>query len=519
VQQRWQIGADIKSQGGRAAEYVRASTDHQKYSTQNQAEAISAYAAQRNLTIVRTYADEGRSGLDISGRAALRDLIRDVRQGCADFRFILVYDVSRWGRFQDADESAYYEFICKEAGIQVCYCAEQFENDGSLSSTMLKNIKRIMAGEFSRDLSTKVFIGQCRIVKLGFWHGGMPGYGLRRELLDERGISKGVLQYGQQKSLQADRVIIRPGPLCEVRIVKRVFRSFVTSKKSVTEIAAELNADQIATTRGNRWSAQTIDKILKNETYIGNIVFNRTSYKLKQRAVSNPADMWIRRDGALKGIVSTNLFAKAQELLVRRGQRLSDQDKLDRLSALWRKKGHLSHKIIVAAKNTPDTSTFISTFGSLTAAYARIGFQPSPRYRWLQIEAAMTTTINDVIGQIVSTIIKNGASASFNRDSRLLNIDHGPTVCIGSARAMREGRGMVRWHVRVNRQAITDWALIIRMDSTNTAIRDYYLLPGAELAKTKVKRLRITSRVFAKLYRHDTLDEFYRICEGSTLNC
>jgi len=58
-------------------------------------------------------------------------LIDDVRSGVADFSAILVYDVSRWGRFQDADESAYYEFICKEAGITVHYCAEQFENDGS----------------------------------------------------------------------------------------------------------------------------------------------------------------------------------------------------------------------------------------------------------------------------------------------------------------------------------------------------------------------------------------------------
>jgi hypothetical protein len=32
---------------------------------------------------------------------------------------ILVLDVSRWGRFQDIDESAYYEFLCRRAGMQV----------------------------------------------------------------------------------------------------------------------------------------------------------------------------------------------------------------------------------------------------------------------------------------------------------------------------------------------------------------------------------------------------------------
>jgi hypothetical protein len=38
----------------RAAEYVRMSTDHQKYSTENQADAIRQYAARRGLEIVRT---------------------------------------------------------------------------------------------------------------------------------------------------------------------------------------------------------------------------------------------------------------------------------------------------------------------------------------------------------------------------------------------------------------------------------------------------------------------------------
>src|SRR5690242_8848535 len=189
----------------RAAEYVRMSTDHQKYSIANQSDAIRAYAARRGMTIVRTYADEGKSGLNIDGRRSLQQLIEDVQKQRADFTTILVYDVSRWGRFQDADESAYYEFICKQAGIRVEYCAEQFENDGSLSATIIKSMKRAMAGEYSRELSVKVFTGQCRLIGLGFRQGGMAGYGLRRQLVDEQRRPKGELQIGSQKSLQTDR--------------------------------------------------------------------------------------------------------------------------------------------------------------------------------------------------------------------------------------------------------------------------------------------------------------------------
>jgi DNA invertase Pin-like site-specific DNA recombinase len=138
-----------------AAQYARMSTDRQQYFTLNQMAAIAAYAARRNLAIVWTYADEGRSGLDLNGRSALQRLLREVQSSQADYELILVYDVSRWGRFQDADESAYYQFICKEAGIKVHYCAEEFENDGSLAATILKNMKRVMAGEYSRELGPR----------------------------------------------------------------------------------------------------------------------------------------------------------------------------------------------------------------------------------------------------------------------------------------------------------------------------------------------------------------------------
>src|SRR4051812_5438153 len=94
----------------RAAQYIRMSTDNQKYSTENQALAIAAYAFERNIEIVCTYIDQARSGVTITRRNDLKRLLNDVKCGHADYQTILVYDVSRWGRFQDADEAAYYEF-------------------------------------------------------------------------------------------------------------------------------------------------------------------------------------------------------------------------------------------------------------------------------------------------------------------------------------------------------------------------------------------------------------------------
>src|ERR1700760_4135147 len=224
-------GTSLAKRGGsRAAQYVRMSTDFQQYSIQNQAAAIAAYAQQHDLPIVRTYIDEGRSGLRIKGRPGLIELIEDVQSDRADFDHVLVYDVSRWGRFQDIDESAHYEFICRQNGIKVAYCAEQFDNDGSLLSSIIKNIKRVMAAEFSRELSVKVHTGQCRIAGLGFRVGGPLTFGLRRELIDRDCQPKGRLSKGEYKSLQTDRVKLRLGSDAEADIIRWIFYQFVVKR-------------------------------------------------------------------------------------------------------------------------------------------------------------------------------------------------------------------------------------------------------------------------------------------------
>lgn len=130
-----------------AAQYLRMSTEHQQYSLDNQSAAIADYARTHNFQLIETYSDEARSGLKIADRPGLRQLIEDITVGRAEFTAVLVFDVSRWGRFQDADESAHYEFLCKLAGIKVHYCAEQFANDDSVAASLLKALKRQLSRE------------------------------------------------------------------------------------------------------------------------------------------------------------------------------------------------------------------------------------------------------------------------------------------------------------------------------------------------------------------------------------
>ena len=87
-----------------AAQYLRMSTEHQQFSLENQAEAISKYATAQGFEIVKSYIDSGKSGLALKHRRGLAQLLSDVVGAPQPYRAILVYDVSRWGRFQDADD-------------------------------------------------------------------------------------------------------------------------------------------------------------------------------------------------------------------------------------------------------------------------------------------------------------------------------------------------------------------------------------------------------------------------------
>ena len=513
--QRWQTDTDERPPTIRAAEYVRMSTDHQRYSTENQAEAIRSYAASRGFDIVRTYADQGKSGLSIDGRDALKRLIEDVTAGCHEFDAILVYDVSRWGRFQDADESAYYEYVCRRAGIAVHYCAEQFENDGSPISTIVKGVKRAMAGEYSRELSTKVFAGQCRLIELGYRQGGPAGYGLRRALVDQTGASKGVLDRGEQKSIQTDRVVLTPGPDAEVAVVQQIYRGFVVERMTEQQLADRLNAQGLKTDLGRPWTRGTIHQILINEKYIGNNVWNRSSSKLKRKRVSNDPSMWVRSNNAFAGIVDIGLFDAAQRIIQDRAAKLSDQQMLEGLGQLFQRQGLLSGIIIDEADGLPSSSSYRSRFGSLLRAYSLVGYSPPRDYQFVEINRALRRFHPEVMASVVRGFEQVGASIVRGGDD-LLNINGEFTLSVVIVRARRTATGSLRWQMRFDTGLQPDVTVVVRMDAANAKPFDYYLFPRIDRLSAAV-RLAEDNELNLDAYRFDELTPLYRLGERARI--
>ena len=360
-----------------AAQYLRMSTEQQQYSLENQAVCIERYAASKGFEIIQTYIDFGKSGLSLSHRSGLRQLLKDVVDKDAQYLAVLVYDVSRWGRFQDSDEAAHYEFLCKSAGAPIHYCAEAFSNDCSISSLVLKTLKRVMACEYSRELSEKVIAGQKKIAQLGFKMGGLPTFGYRRMLISADGAPKQLLSRGDRKSLASDRVTLVRGPEQEVALVNEVFQMFTEKQLGVKAIAQELNRRRVPTILkgpSGKWNHSVITRMLLNPTYMGANVFNRRTMRLGNKPKQLPRSEWVIRLGSHDAIVGPDIFARAQQRLANMTVRKSDEQILDDLRNLLAKHGRLTTKIIEEAAGVACVRALVCRFGSLSRTYQLIGY-------------------------------------------------------------------------------------------------------------------------------------------------
>lgn len=464
----------------RAATYVRMSTERQNYSTDHQRAVLTAYARGLGVQIVREYVDEGKSGLDIRRRSGLQALIRDVQSGEAGYSLILVYDVTRWGRFQDVDEAAYHEHTCRREGIQVNYCEEQFQNDGSPLATVLKTMKRAMAAEYSRELSDKVFRAQCRFIQKGFKQGGSAGYGFRRVAVTDGGLVRGALAHLERKSNVTDRVILVPGPDEEVAIVRRIYALYLNDGMGDASIARLMNAENIQSEFGGRWTRALVTTVLTNRKYDGSLVFNRRSCKLSKPRTRNSPESWIVNNGAIDSLLDSGVFKSAQLERARRAQTFNPEDLLEMLRLCYRSHGRITAKIIVADPSIPDPNTFARYFGSLSKAYELAGLAHISPHRFVETKRRIKAFRQSMFAEAVALIARSGRLAKADPNDFVLTISDGVRVRVETATCRRADRGIPYWHVVAHPSV--DFSLIARFDFRNRAVLDYLIIPAQILA-------------------------------------
>jgi DNA invertase Pin-like site-specific DNA recombinase len=466
-----------------AAQYVRMSDEAQEYSIDNQKAAIRDYAIRHGFVIVKTYADPGKSGVVATHRKGLSDLLHDVVAGDPPFRAILVYDVSRWGRYQNSDEAAHYEFLCVSSGIPLHYCAEPFANDGTAMSTLFKALKRSMAAEYSRELSEKEFRGKSRIAELGFWVGGNPAYGYRRMMFSANGTRKQILERGEQKSLRSDRVVLVPGPVEEVECVQSIF-SMASQGESCRSIAGDLNR-RGSTHFGRRWLHGAVYQILKNPMYAGHCVWNRTTTRMRTSRRSVPTQEWIAKSRAFQPIVDQQIFERVQVSLRRRFLLSRTRLILKRVRRILKTKGHLSQAIIQGVAGLPSSASIRRMFGSYRRLYQKVGYQLSPVQELRSDRLNNSIRLRRELIEKIEALFPNNIVISHLPDRRrsVLLVDQRIIVSILFCSPLRR-RGKYVWIVEPNpaeREYIT---LVCLVKRSHERVLGYFVYPHLNGFKT-----------------------------------
>lgn len=459
-----------------AAQYLRMSTEHQQYSLDNQSDAIQRYARDHQFQIVSTYTDEAKSGLLLKRRDGLKQLLQDVMDVHRNFQAILVYDISRWGRFQDSDESAHYEFLCKSAGVPVHYCAESFEGVDARFLGLLKSLKRAMAGEYSRELSVKVFAGQKRIAQLGFKVGGKPGYGLRRMMVGADRAEKQQLAFGERKSLTTDRVILVPGPPEEVECVRSIFHWFAVDRWPVSKIVKELNQRNIPYIGNHQWHYWVIYDMLHHPKYAGFNVYGQCERKLSGPTRRLPRSCWTSVP-AFQPIVDLQTFNEAQRILNDRPMNKTDEELIDALRKLVAKSGKLSLKIIQADPDTPDYRSYRVRFGGLKKAFELAGYSGKNRFirteRRLAIQKLRLRLMQEIVGQ------NQGSVEIVDRRPKRswLRFTNGTVLCVIACRS--EGKSRRSWIVNAPKNERRRLTLLALLDGNNEIFERFFLVPNS----------------------------------------
>jgi DNA invertase Pin-like site-specific DNA recombinase len=495
-----------------AAQYVRMSTEDQLYSIDNQKAGIRDYAGQHGFNIVQTYEDAGKSGLLLNHREGLRSLLQDVLNGDVAYKAILVYDISRWGRFQDVDEAAYYEFICKHSGVPVHYCAEQFCNDETLHSTLIKALKRSMAAEFSRELGIKVYNGKRRLVQLGFWVGGEAGYGYRRLMISASGKPKQKLKLGEHKSCTTDRVVLIPGDKLEVETVRHMFEMAARIRLGPSEIARRMN-DEGKLFQGHLWSSVQVFNVLKNPKYAGWNVWGRHTQKLGSRLRTTRPEEWITKEHAFPPLIDQATFEQVQKKLICRADReWTDKELKAKLRQILASKGRLSEGIILKTRGMCSPSTLKLRFGpSYRNIFDTIGYHPPFRdfFKGERQEPGLRLRRN-LVERLQAMFPKNIVITQQRMRTRsILLVDDkfyvGVLLC---QKVKATKRDATHWVICPNPSEYGYITLICRLNADNSGILSYHVFANVGL---KFRRSREGDPWLETGKSLTNLNEFYDI--------
>jgi DNA invertase Pin-like site-specific DNA recombinase len=433
------------------------STDRQELSPEVQRQEIAAYAQRHNLELVATYEDLGKSGLTLSGRPSLKLLLHDVAER-REFEAVLVYDVSRWGRFQDIDEAAYYEYHCRQNGVAVHYVAESFPDNAAPMTALLKSLKRVMAAEYSRELGQKCRAGQERVVELGFQMGRLPPLGYRRVSVSSSGMRVPIGD-GQRKVSATDRIAWVLGPAQERVLVRRIFSLYATGAFTIRTLVKQAHVEGWRDARGEPFTSSKLRRLLHNEAVIGTFVWGRPNSRGRLNPPKGPT---LRAPKNVPRIVDDQTWARVQEKLCY-PKGLSPQTALDQLREAIRQNPFLAREHL-SELGLMDSNTYRRRFGSWAAALRNAGADRAARCAHGSKSLAEHRAYSIAFGKGLAEAM-NAAGIPANFDGAFARmLFPGADVYVRLLRAQRRLDDLVWTNLRRGRPGTADHVVLVFAD-------------------------------------------------------
>ena len=278
--------------------------------------------------------------------------------------------------------------------------------------------------------------------------------------------------------------------------------------KSEEKIVRELNRRNVPTNTDRPWSRGKVVRLLKNETYIGNLVYNRQTQKLGTKTVNNPSAVWIRTEGCVEPIIDRDLFLRVNEMRKGRRLELSEEEMLSRLRRVLMKKGKLTATVIDETVGLPHSSSYYKYFGSLRNAYRLIGYNDTRYWEALEAYSRWLAVNADNAAQLRERLEKKSAKAEFDAPIACMRVSDDLSISFTVARWQRPNRKhqAPQWLLNCKMGAPAGWIVALRLEENNRKILDHLLLPSTSMKGTWLRFMDKT-RERRKIERFETFED------------
>ena len=315
----------------RVAAYCRVSTEEEEQQGSFETQKLY-YTEKINSTseweLAGIYADDGISGIHTKKRDGFNQMIQDCKKKKIDL--ILTKSISRFAR--NTLDSIQYVRMLKAIGIAVIFEKENI-NTSTMNSEMILTVLSAFAQAESESISQNVARGK----RMGFRQGKFPfPYG---QIL------------GYRKGLDGKPEVIPE----EAEVIRMIFNSYLQGASLLT-IKKKLEAGGVLTARGNKkWSSESVQRILQNEKYCGDVLLQKTFIEDVLTGVSKKNTGQLPQyyiENNHEGIVTKQMFREVQAEIARRNSK-SAANQRKRHQGRYNSKYALSERLVCGDCGSP----------------------------------------------------------------------------------------------------------------------------------------------------------------------